>query len=262
MNKSFHCNLVKVIFSVFSVTFLFTQSFAQGDVIYSELIGFSQDGKYLAYEEYSYQVESEFGRSTVYIVNVDSNKYVTFISEQAKQDNTGDDPSEDTFNNFFQPIRKTAIRNSADLFKKYTIKTTNKGTRVYSDSCETEEFSGTKNNDVLFTIKPQTNKERTWKLELKEFEVSKEKNEATCYDDGDASLPQPKIFELTLESGNEKIILQKDERLPKSRGCVCGYGIHEVYIYKNRIAVFLHYYPHCYMEGGTDAKMIVTGIIN
>lgn len=74
-------------------------------------------------------------------------------------------------------------------------------------------------------------------------------------------------FEMMLQDNtghraHELQILQKDtDVLPKSRSCPVGYKIEQVYIYQNKIAVFLNVFSQGF-EGPDMRYMVVTGEIN
>ena len=68
-------------------------------------------------------------------------------------------------------------------------------------------------------------------------------------------------FELSLrndgtEAKNERV-LHKDPTLPASRGCANSYSIQNVYLYNNRIAVFLNVYLPGF-EGKDMRYLVVT----
>jgi predicted secreted protein len=73
-------------------------------------------------------------------------------------------------------------------------------------------------------------------------------------------------FELTLKDNTGRVptklqILQKDgEILPDGLVCAAGYKIEQVYIYRNRIAVFLNVFSKGY-EGPNMQYKVVTGVI-
>ena len=74
----------------------------------------------------------------------------------------------------------------------------------------------------------------------------------------------PYKLELTLEDKtkfpvNKLQILQKDlDKLPKSRADVLGYRIEQVFIYRDRIAIFINVFAYGFEEA-TMSYMVVTG---
>ncbi len=66
-------------------------------------------------------------------------------------------------------------------------------------------------------------------------------------------------FELSLKNeANETRILQRSGKVPPNRGCVDGYGIQEVHLYHNRLAVFVGVFTRGW-EGENLRLMAVTG---
>lgn len=66
-------------------------------------------------------------------------------------------------------------------------------------------------------------------------------------------------FELSLTNeSKETRILQKSGRVPSNRGCVDGYGIQEVFIYRNYVAAFLGVFTRGW-EGENLRLIAVTG---
>jgi predicted secreted protein len=71
----------------------------------------------------------------------------------------------------------------------------------------------------------------------------------------------PKIFTMSLHSGGESAILQRDTVLYDSRRCPVAYSVDNIRVYRNRIAVFLNTYS-VGLEGFDVGKLVVTGALD
>jgi predicted secreted protein len=68
-------------------------------------------------------------------------------------------------------------------------------------------------------------------------------------------------FSLTLKNGDEKPakVLQKDESLPATRGNPIGYSVQNIYLYGNKIIVFMNVFTSGF-EGPDMRYLAVTGV--
>jgi predicted secreted protein len=229
-----------------------------GDYAALNFIGFSKDGKYLAFEEYGTHDGSGFPYATIYFINVEKNSYAAapvrkmFDEKSMKVFDESKIPGEDV-------MRASAMKAAAANLKKFKIVQGNTGkmlvARLLTDLNAENVEPGDENTNqtVKFTDERMSSYyEKEYELLLKTSEVKLKTCDYVYY-------PVLK-FDLTLKdvkSETEKI-LQKDNALPESRGCPHAYSIQNVYAYENRIAVFINVYTTGF-EGPDMRYMVVTG---
>ncbi len=238
-----------------------------GDATKLHFIGFSEEGKYLAFQQYGTADGSGIPFSTLYFVDVKHNKY------PKKQVETLDTTSEKSEGNILQQNFDAG----ADTLKNLGIIAGNQGQKVvshlFSDigvELKTVRFAvGTplaglyyrayaltleemKSDKKCQLSKPKKN--RTYILNLRERDGRKD-----CFGVG-----QSRMFTLYLHNENENVakILQKDRTLPSSRGCPLGYRIQDVYVYQEKyIAIFINMFTPGF-EGQDMRYLVVTGMLN
>ena len=228
-----------------------------GDYTTLEFIGFSRDGKYLAFEEYGTGDASGYPFASVYLVDVEKNAFVGkpfFVKLE------NDFAKEET-------AVKKAEALAARQMRRLRIVRGNTGKLVVAhlltDWTYRDEFvregdtpEKVKLNDYINPNSP--NQYEYYELTLKPFAAAAPAEK--CYDER----PHYKL-ELTLdhymkgEKDMETQVLQKDAMLPASRACPYGYRIESVYSYKGKIAVFLNVFSQGW-EGPDMRYMVVTGI--
>lgn len=202
-----------------------------GDTSSYELIGFSKDGKYVAFERYGNYDGTGFPYSEIFIVDVLKNSYVTRPFKMRIEDGTVINADKARDKN-----RKLA---SLKLVACNIVKA-NTGRKVY------EESQKHPTKEIAFDLNGAK-----YSIILKEFET----------DQTTKSGYKPKIFELDLVLNNKVQILQKDTRLPASRGFPFSYHIDNVYIYDTKIAVIIVYAIPGFEEPNYR-QIIVTGSFN
>lgn len=229
-----------------------------GDYAMLNFIGFSKDGKYLAFEEYGTQDGSGFPYSNIYFVDVVKNIYAAppvkkrFDESSMKVFDESKIPGEDV-------MRLAAKKASAANLRKFRIIEGNTGKMVVArlltdlNAGKIEPGDEKKDQLVKFTDERVSNYfENEYELLLKTSEVKIKQCDIFEY-------PVLK-FDLTLKNVRTETakILQTDTALPDSRNCPHYYSIQNVYVYKNRIAVFLNIYTTGF-EGPDMRYMVVTG---
>jgi len=212
-----------LILTFFTVTILlFTGTSYSGTLTKAEISGLSPDGKYLSFHEYGTADGSGEPFDDYRIIDVDNNCY---IGKSFKTDDTA----------------------YITLLKKYGINQKLKASLIYKseESCQM--------SSLLYSYKFSYDN-IDYHLILKEYNAP-----GTSDCDHDLSVDFKKM-ELFIEYGNHTRTLQKDVELPSSRRCVLAYGINSIYLFKNKIIIFLNYYTRGF-EGPDINKMIVTGTI-
>ena len=226
---------------------LFCLAVRAGDFATLNFIGFSKDGKYLAFEEHGVQDGSGFPYSNIYFVDVAKNSFAAPPVRVRIERETATEPQ----------ARAKAKLGAAASIKKFRIIERNRGTLVVSrlltdltayDSGLKDEGQKINFAEMIWSMYRQGNYDlilRSLKVEPKECDYSY----------------QP-VYKLELElkdnSANSTIVLQKDTTLPASRDCPTRYTIQYVYLYESFIAVFLNTY-HIGFEGPDMRFLVITG---
>lgn len=238
-----------LLFAFFAFILLPANAFA-GDYAQLNFIGFSKNGKYLAFEEYGTQDGSGFPYSNIYIVDVEKNAFAA-PPVRKRIDN------ESATENAVRLMAKNAV--AANL-KKFNIVQGNTGklvvARLLTDlDVEKIESSEEKNNQTVKFVEERLSNYAGsfYELHLRTSKV----NLKRCDYDVDNSILK---FELGLKNEIESTenILQKDATVPENRGCPHTYSIQNVYLYENRIAVFMNMYTMGF-EGPDMRYLVVTG---
>lgn len=224
-----------------------------GDFSRLNVIGFSPDGKYLAFEEYGTQDGSGFPYSSIYFIETAKN---SFAAQPVKVYLESETATEAT-------ARLKAKTSASANLKKFKIVSGNVGELVVSRLITDLSANGfdnagdDKNQTIRFTD------ERMSHYYVDEFELALKTSEVKTKPCADY-LDQPGLkFDLTLknlraENAAPKI-LQSDKTLPESRNCPFNYSIQNVYTFKNTIAVFMNVFTAGF-EGPDMRFMAVTGV--
>ncbi len=233
----------------FAFVLLTANAFA-GDYAKLNFIGFSVDGKYLAFEEYGTQDGSGFPYSNIYIVETAKNSYAAPPVKSRIDKESATEAA----------ARLKAKTGANSNLKKFKIVQGNTGemlvARLLTDlnTEKIEPDKENKNQSVKFTDYRDSNYfEREYELSLKTSEVKMK----VCEYAADPVLK----FDLSLKdtrAGTEKI-LQSDKNLPETRNCPLAYSVQNVYVYGNYIAVFINTYSTGF-EGPDMRFLAVTGI--
>jgi predicted secreted protein len=252
-----------------------------------KFIGFSADGKYLAFEESSgFNSHRDDDYATTYFVNVARNVYV----------------GEPEFFNWVEGVMKKSLRTPLnERYKKRVAARLNRlkiergntgklvvarlpGDHSFQKPVEVmTEFYDSKGNAtekpmpfyvggylsedyddsrIIFSLEQYS--DTNYEEQFDELKLEQNPSGQTCSLDAAYQIDQPKL-QLTLKSDiNHRDlkpqILQKDERIPVSRSCGNSYQIEQVYFYKGNIAVFLNFQRRG-IEGYDRRYMVITGNI-
>ena len=239
----------------FFVTAIMPASIFAGDFATLNFIGFSEDGKYLAFEEYGTQDGIGFPYSTYYFIETAKNSYAAAPVKMTVKEGIDEDaiPSEDA-------IRLTAKKSAAANLKKFKIVTGNTGVllaaRLPTDINVEKLDQGSENKNQTIKFYGADYEGYTpnfFELSLKSSASNSKRCQGFGFDD-------TLKFELSLKdsSGGTSKILQKDKDLPESRGCVNAYSVQNIYTFKDKIAVFINNYSYGF-EGPDMRYMVVTG---
>jgi predicted secreted protein len=272
-----------------------------GDAATLNFIGFSNTGKYLAFQQYGVTDGKGAAYATLYFVDVADNRYQEKpieTSEDSKSGEPGGESAQET-------VRQLNLDQAKAQLKSLNIVPGNAGTQVISHltydtdinphvvhftleprigiTAPKPEATDTKTvatdakavptdtktvaTDTQTTADAKTGTVTTAGIEPKTeiiYEVSLEEHQAKS--EADCGGPPAEVagFTLTLQrsSDTKPKILQYDSKIPKSRGCPLSYHIQDVYTYKDKyLAVFIHVYTAGF-EGKNMRYIVVTGTLD
>ncbi|RME01100.1 MAG: DUF2259 domain-containing protein [Deltaproteobacteria bacterium] len=208
-----------------------------GDVARFEVIGFSHDGRYLAYEEYGVHAGSGLPYATIAFVDVGRN------APAAPPIALAGDPEHATIAKARALVRKRARATLEAL----GIVAGEVGERVI---CHPLTDLDADPHTVRFTPFPSPTPAAIYRLHLETREVP-----GKCPDGGEG-----KAFTLTLETAaqGKRQILHEAKSIPEGGPCPTGYRIAAVVLYREWIVVFLaRFLPG--FEGKDVRYLVVTG---
>lgn len=209
------------------VLFLTPSLILAGDASQYDLIGFSADGKYVAFERYGVYDGSAFPYCEIFIVDVAKNDYPV----QPLRHVIEDSPTE-------HDARIEAKKAATPLLQQFGIIDRNTGTKVWESG-----------RDMDLKTASFQDRELSLKAILTEENVV----------DMECMAGPAKMFRLELEYEDGAVMtLQRDTALPRSRSCAYDYRIKAVYTYLTAIAVIVEYSTDGY-EGPNVRQLIVTG---
>jgi len=227
-----------------AVLFLAAPCFA-GDYATLNVIGFSRDGRYLAFEEYGVQDGSGFPYSNIYFIDVEKNAFAAPRVAVRIDNEMADEPA----------ARKRSAALAPKVLTRLRIIKGNVGKLVLSHLTTDLTFEGSpdKASTVRFAEEIGSLYRRgSYELSLTKTPI-KTKGCELSEDD-------PKLLELGIRDldANTFKLLQKDTSLPETRGCANDYRIRDVYINKGFVAVFISVFTQGF-EGPDMRFMAVTG---
>jgi predicted secreted protein len=265
-----------------------------GDAATLNFIGFSNTGKYLAFQQYGVTDGKGAAYATLYFVDVADNRYQEKpieTSEDSKSGEPGGESAQET-------VRQLNLDQAKAQLKSLNIVPSNTGIQVISHlTYDTDinphvvhftleprigilppkpEATDTKTvatdakavtTDTQTTAEAKTETVTTAGIEPKTeiiYEVSLEEHQAKSEADCGGTPAEVAGFTLTLQrsSDTKPKILQYDSKIPKSRGCPLSYHIQDVYTYKDKyLAVFIHVYTTGF-EGKNMRYIVVTGALD
>jgi Predicted secreted protein (DUF2259) len=284
-------NIRLIIYSFLLIIILSSVNLA-GDYADLKFIGFSEDGKYLAFEESGEKDSHDGGDDyhTTYFVDVEKNAYA--VPPSVYDYSINDKKQTGEFSEEAQMARYEA--SVADGMKRFKIIPGNTGklvvahlssdlsyekpvlkkSRFYNkDGKQMEKMAPfylggsllPKNfNPYRVVFTPFDNPVNPQYDEFYELNLSFSDPKEPCLLNGQIE-KYASLIELTLNdhTKHQKIIpqiLRKDKIIPESRRCASFYQIEQVYYYEGNLAVFLNFsygYP-----SGSKRYLVVTGKIN
>jgi len=178
-----------------------------------QLIGYSPDSKYFAFEEFGVQDGSGFAYSSVFVIDVINDKWVAGGPFRFR--------TEDENVKLFE-ARSNAIAMAAEALLELNIQQPARLIALNGDGEAPQPGLG-----LQFHLPGYTGIDAMWgdyELSLETFDLPPSKNCEGFAEDGS------KGFALFLEASSQKSLVYKDKKLPKSRNCPIAYRITGVVI--------------------------------
>jgi predicted secreted protein len=278
----------RAVFCLFLVAASGVTTVFGGDWAEMRFIGFSENGEYMAFEEYGeWDVHSGGTYATTYFIDVADNAYAIAPVAFDYSDNDDQKAGENS-----ESARSARYREGVEAgIKRFGIVRGNTGKLVAAHMTSDHSFEraeskmgrfmlkggkwidgtvpaydgkplvpGYDRNRIIFrpfyySVNP--NPEDYFELKLRQYSSKK-----TCEARG-VTFKDPAIFEMTLKDHTHHTnlpvqVLSRDRELPSSRGCATGYEMEQVYFYKDRLAVFVVIYTPGF-PGSSLRYMAVTG---
>ncbi len=210
------------------------------------VLGFSADGAYIAYQVSGFGTGSALGFSMIQIADVAANDFATedfrveaYLEEQS-----------------LESMKSAVLSKAQPSLDRYGIVRGNTGSLVYQLQTKTpwEQLIQTEKSTELELVDAQGRAVRC-ELVLEEREVK-----ADYCTNLEAFDLRPRIFTLSIRCQESSRVLQADKVLYRSRNCPYAYEVYRVYIYRDRIAVFLNARTAGW-EGDDVYKLVVTGLL-
>lgn len=225
---------------IFLLLMLALSSVWAGDATHLYFIGFSKDGRYLAFQQSGISAGEGTAFATLHVIEVIGNRYE--VRPLETRSNNDDEAA----------ALKSNLEQGKDKLNELGIIADNQGQQVVARPLSDISVDPKKAKFVLgVPLAGSAQKTYTVILEQKPAE-------AEC-----ASLGKSQMFNLAVINENEKKTkpLQNDTKVPESRGCPLDYRIADVYVYQEKfVAVFLNVSTPGF-EGQNVRHMVVTGTL-
>jgi predicted secreted protein len=182
-----------------------------GDIAHFDLIGFSSNGKYLAFGQAAIGDGTGFPYAGIDVIDVVKNTLVASSNVDTQTDNSST-----------AGVRAAVLTKAAPMLKKYGIQT---GTQSRFVAGALGGAQGAvMDNTLEFNAKGHA-----YRLELSMRDGGQE---SEC--NGHA----PQLLKVML-FGKVARVLQNDAKLPSSRRCAADYRMHSVFVYGSSLVVFV-----------------------
>ena len=231
---------------MFAAILLLAANCFAGDYATLNVIGFSKDGRYLAFEEYGTQDGSGFPYSNIYFIDTAKNVLaappviVTIESESSSEAAAG----------------RRAAALAAKKLRLFRIVKGNIGDHVVSHLMTDLTFDDVddKKPSIIKCAEEIGSMYQRGDFELALAQTPIKTKDCEVFEDETKSLE----LKLTNKEEGTSRFLQKDATLPNGRGCATDYRMQDVYLYKDFIAVFVGVFTRGF-EGPDMRFMAVTG---
>jgi predicted secreted protein len=182
-----------------------------GDIAHFDLIGFSSNGKYLAFRQAAIGDGTGFPYAGIDVIDVAKNTLIASSNMDTQTDNAST-----------AAVRAAVLTKAAPLLKKYGIQVGNQGRFVAGALGGAQ--GAVMDNTLEFNAKGNA-----YRLELSMRDGGQE---SEC--NGHA----PQLLKVML-LGKVARVLQNDTKLPSSRRCAADYRMHSVFVYGSSLVVFV-----------------------
>ena len=191
-------------------------------------LGFSEDGRYLAWEDSGVQDGSDDPYSHIYILDVERNRYAappvsTILSDLDQAGKRGRSQT---------GARQINLRKAKALLNKFGIEKRFQGERQKILHYRRVPARNPNHEHMVQTTEQFKWRNTDWTLVLKEVA------DKMGRDEGWGLL---RMFDLRLRGEGKEQVLQKDTQLPSSRGSVYEYDLGSVWTYKSSLVVLVSY---------------------
>ena len=203
-------NFFSALFILVLLTILSKSVALAGDYASRDIIGFSSDGRYFAYEQYGVQDGSGFPYSEIFIINTENDSWVSGspVKILLQDEKHG-----------VKEVREDAMNKAQPLLKRHDIREPEEQLA----SNPRAEISADPHSIAVNTAYQMTPpSEQIVRFSIKEKSLASER----CGAFTDNPI---KGFTLTLSRNGQNSTLQDDDHLPESRGCPLGYSFADIY---------------------------------
>jgi predicted secreted protein len=249
--------------------FIFSLPLFAGEAAQLHVIGFSEAGNYLAFQQYGITDGEGLAFANTYFVDVEANKYAANPvetrgepdktkekDETTKEDETTEEDETTQESMPIDSVRKDNLKQAESQLKTLKIIKDNRGEQVISHLLYDV---GVEPLTVQFAVGTplRGGSYKTYTLKLEE-----RKGEAECFEVGEAKMLTLTLINDKGEGEKKTKSLQEDKSIPKSRGCPLRYRIQDVYLYHEEfIVVFLNVFKPGF-EGESMRYLVITGTVN
>jgi len=245
---------MRPLYLIFSLYLTWPLASLASDAASLDFLGFSLDGKYLAFEQFGIADGVGEAYAELHLIDVVNNAYAVSPFKQSPSGETVASEPAESEEQAIALVREANSKAAQTEFEKLNLQTLHKGNQVIA-----HPLTDLSANPLQVRFTPHLplagHAYDEFILHLQEIELEKE-----CY-----GLGKAKIFNLKVRTKDQTLAqaatLQVDQRLPKSRGCPLGYRIAHVYVYQEKyLAVFLNMFLPGF-EGHDMRYLVVTGVL-
>jgi len=189
----------------------FARPLHAGDIAQRQIVGFSSDGRYFAFEQYGVQDGSGFPYSDIFVIDTTTDQWVkgspfrVLLKDERAQPGWA---------------RKEAARKAADLLRRLVI--SNPGRLLASNP--PGELSADPHRVEVDASRAVPPAPERWTFRLEETAVAN----AQCA--GFTDLPTKGFRLIARREGGAPQLLHNDTSIPKSRGCPLRYAISDIVV--------------------------------
>ncbi len=220
-------NFFKMVFSLFIMMIFSINSAIAGDSSLPNIIGYSKDGRYFAFEEFGIQDGSGFAYSSIYILDLKDNNWVVGTPIKTIGGENEEEPFD--YQKLLKETREKTLKQAKLRLDGLGVNWPAIALAYNGDGAPNEEgVEVNEGHSIKFFIPGLGGGARTDIYEIS-LEIFKTKSALSCFDwFGE----RPIGFLLKLKNDGDDIVKEvyRDEALSRSRNCPLNYKISAVYI--------------------------------